>query len=97
MITGKPYSSTNAWASPGSETGPGVPGTTGTLFFIAGSQSRFVSNGHVPIVRALVLSPRESMTSGLGPMKTKPASSTFFAKEAFSERNPYPGWIIETL
>ena len=78
-------------ASVGSETGPGVPGTTGTLFFIAGSQNCFISNGHAPIVRALVLSPRESMTSGLGPMKINPASSTFFAKVAFSERNPYPG------
>jgi hypothetical protein len=35
MMTGKPYSFTKAWASVGSETGPGVPGTTGTLFFIA--------------------------------------------------------------
>jgi hypothetical protein len=46
---------------------------------------------YIPIVRAFVLSPRESMTSGLGPMKINPASSTFFAKLAFSERKPYPG------
>lgn len=35
MMTGKPYSFTNASAAVGSETGPGVPGTTGTLFCIA--------------------------------------------------------------
>jgi hypothetical protein len=34
-MTGKPYSATKALASLGSETGPGVPGTTGTLFCIA--------------------------------------------------------------
>lgn len=38
MMTGKPYCSTNASASLGSATGPGVPGTTGTLFFIASGQ-----------------------------------------------------------
>src|SRR4051812_36201478 len=39
------------------------------------------------------LSPIFSMASGVGPMNTRPAASTSRAKDAFSERNPYPGWI----
>ena len=33
------------------------------------------------------------MVSGVGPTKTRPAAATASAKRAFSERNPYPGWI----
>ena len=33
------------------------------------------------------------MDCGLGPIQISPASMTACAKSAFSERNPYPGWI----
>lgn len=58
MITGYPYFSTNDTASSTLPTGPGVPGTTGTLHLIAR-------------VRAETLSPSPSMTSGVGPMNLK--------------------------
>ena len=38
MITGNPYSLTKAIPSSVFETGPGVPGTTGTLFCMADCQ-----------------------------------------------------------
>jgi hypothetical protein len=52
-----------------------VPGTTGAP---AASAAR----------RALVFEPINSIDSGLGPMKTSPASTTARAKAAFSERKP---------
>ena len=42
---------------------------------------------------AETLSPIWRMVSLFGPMKTKPLFSTRSAKSAFSERNPYPGWM----
>ena len=33
------------------------------------------------------------MVSGVGPIKIKPLCSTLSAKSAFSDKNPYPGWI----
>lgn len=42
-----------------------------------------------PRVRALVLSPSPSITSGEGPTNAMPACSTFFANPAFSDKNPY--------
>lgn len=41
------------------------------------------------MVRALVLSPSESMTSGEGPTNASPAISTLRANSAFSDKNPY--------
>lgn len=58
---------------------------------IIGSEGRVEAGEQkisVPIVRALVLSPRLSMVSGDGPTKTMPASSTRRAKLAFSDRKP---------
>jgi hypothetical protein len=34
-----------------------------------------------------------SITSGDGPTNVMPASAHALAKEAFSDRNPYPGWM----
>src|SRR5205823_2080923 len=59
---------------------PADPGTVGTPALVMACL-------------ALTLSPISLMFSGRGPMKTKPERSTFSAKSAFSERNPYPGWI----
>ena len=42
---------------------------------------------------ALTLSPIKRIVSGFGPMNTNPERSTFFAKSAFSDKKPYPGWI----
>ena len=41
------------------------------------------------MVRALVLSPSWSMTSGEGPTNARPACSTLRANSAFSDRKPY--------
>lgn len=96
---GKPYSLMKASASPYASTGPGVPGTTGTPTFMAiertltrcqSKQSvRQKRKKTVPSVRAFVLSPSPSMTSGVGPTKAIPACSTFLANSAFSDKNPY--------
>lgn len=43
----------------------------------------------LPRVRAFVLSPRLSMTSGVGPTNAKPACSTLRANWAFSDKKPY--------
>ena len=42
---------------------------------------------------ALTLSPMRRIVSARGPMNANPERSTCSAKSAFSERNPYPGWI----
>lgn len=42
-----------------------------------------------PIVRAFVLSPSWSMTSGDGPTNARPACSTLRANSAFSDKKPY--------
>ena len=57
-----------------------VIGRVGTLAFIASS---FAFN----------LSPITDITCGEGPTQTIPAFFTFLAKEAFSDKNPYPGCI----
>ena len=76
-------------------TGPGVPGTTGTPTFMAmiaivkvkiTAQRLNVNNS--PKVLAFVLSPKPSITSGEGPTKARPASSTFLANSAFSDKKP---------
>lgn len=85
----------NPSASVYDSTAPGVPGTTGTPTLIAkvetGQYGRTVmcySEPHIPSVLAFVLSPSASITSGDGPMKARPACSTFRANSAFSERKP---------
>ena len=40
-----------------------------------------------------ILLPMLSIAAGGGPIQVSPASRTACAKPAFSERNPYPGWI----
>ena len=79
-ITGRPTRRTVAAISSGSVLGDWLPGTMGTP---AASASRL----------AAALSPRRSMTSGVGPMKTSPAASTARANAAFSARKPKPGWM----
>jgi hypothetical protein len=57
-----------------------------------GDKRIYAQEGENPIsprVRALVLSPRPSITSGEGPTNARPACSTFLANPAFSERKPY--------
>jgi hypothetical protein len=43
--------------------------------------------------RAATFDPITSIASGGGPIQTRPASEQARANEAFSARNPYPGWI----
>jgi hypothetical protein len=42
---------------------------------------------------AATLDPIASIAAGDGPTKISPAAPHWRAKPAFSERNPYPGWI----
>ncbi len=44
-------------------------------------------------VFAAILSPIIAMWADEGPMKVSPCASTISANPAFSDRNPYPGWI----
>jgi hypothetical protein len=55
-------------------------GSTGTPTFLATSL-------------ALSFRPIVSIASGGGPTNTRPAATHARAKPAFSDRNPYPGWI----
>ena len=63
---------------------PSLPGTVGSP---AALTSR----------RARSFSPMISITSAVGPMKVISDASQTLAKLAFSDRNPYPGWIASTL
>ena len=54
------------------------PGTNGILYL----ETVFFADN---------LSPINSIASGEGPIKIIPDLITFFAKEAFSDKNPYPG------
>ena len=80
MITGKPICSAKTCASSESSTGPGDPGTIGTL------QACIV-------LRAAALSPMVRICSGVGPMKVMFDAAQVSANSAFSARKPYPGWI----
>jgi hypothetical protein len=75
MMSGKPISFAIFSASSRSVTGSSVPGSTGTLIFLASA-------------RAAVLSPIMSSSSGRGPTKMMPASAQARANSAFSERKP---------
>ena len=57
-----------------------MPGTRGAPTFWA-------------MCRARTLSPNASMAAGGGPIQISPAASTASAKDAFSARKPYPGWM----
>ena len=46
---------------------------------------------------ALVLSPKVTRFSTDGPTNVIPLSAQAWAKSAFSDKNPYPGWIASTL
>ena len=43
--------------------------------------------------RAVVFTPMASIDEAGGPMNVRPAASTARASSAFSDKNPYPGWI----
>ena len=79
IAIGIPCSSANATTSSASLTGSLVPGTNGAPTLVA-------------MCRACTLSPRAMIASGEGPIQVSPASMTAWAKSAFSERKPYPGW-----
>src|SRR5688572_9495098 len=59
---------------------PSYPGTVGTPISVAAR-------------RAAALSPIAAMASAGGPIQVRPAAVTIRAKDGFSARNPYPGWI----
>jgi hypothetical protein len=73
-MTGKPISSAAVTALAASVSRP-VPGASATPCASASA-------------RALCLRPKASMFSGVGPMKTMPASLQACAKAALSDRNP---------
>lgn len=59
---------------------PSEPGVTGTPLASA-------------VARAVFLSPMVRMVSAEGPMNLISQDSQISTKRAFSERNPYPGWM----
>src|SRR5713101_3783456 len=67
------------------------PSTTPSLPGIVGRPAVFTSR------RARSFSPIISMISGRGPIKVISDASQTLAKLAFSERNPYPGWMASTF
>ena len=75
IAIGRPFSLANATTSSASSTGSLVPATSGAPTFSA-------------MCRALTLSPRLSMAAGGGPIQTRPASITAWAKSRFSARKP---------
>ena len=79
-ITGYPISAAAANASSVSETAPLVPGTHDTPD---------------PSAKALdsILSPITLMACTSGPINARPAFCTASTNSAFSDKNPYPGWI----
>ena len=79
MRTGKPTPAAPSISSASVRPARASPGTVGTP--------------RASTVRlAEILSPMISIASGLGPMKTTPASAQALAKAAFSARKPKPGW-----
>ena len=58
----------------------GDPGVTG-------------SPASMAALRAVILSPKRRICSAVGPIKVMPCFSTISAKSAFSDKNPYPGWM----
>ena len=75
MITGNPSFWATLTPSSIDSTGPGEPGTVGTLSFCAS-------------LRAAALSPIWPICSAVGPMKVMFDARTVFANSAFSARNP---------
>ena len=65
-------------------TNPSEPGTVGT-------PASFI------VALAEALSPIRSIISGDAPINLIPCSAQIFENLAFSERNPYPGWIASAL
>jgi len=78
MITGKRIFSAIFKPASASSTGPGEPGTVGTLSFCAS-------------LRPAALSPIWRIWSPVGPMNVMFDALTMSANSAFSARNPYPG------
>ena len=75
IMMGQPTSCAFASASSGACTGSFVPGTTGTP-------------ASIMVLRAWLLLPMRSMTSGEGPMNTMSFSRQSFANVEFSDRKP---------
>lgn len=89
-MMGRPYFSIKSSTSLNLLTAPSDPGTTATP--AAWAKKLIIQyiqlKKKVPILRALVLSPIISMTSGEGPTNLIPASCTLRAKVAFSDKKP---------
>ena len=75
MASGRPWESAKSRTSWVPVTGSLVPGTSGAPTFSA-------------MWRAWTLSPSLAIASGDGPIHVRPASMTFWANSAFSERKP---------
>jgi hypothetical protein len=78
-MTGNPMAVAAATASSADDSSP-VPAIMGTPAARASE-------------RAVCLAPNAARCRGAGPMNVIPASSTCWAKAAFSDKKPYPGWI----
>ena len=78
-MTGKPIRLASATACSAEASRP-VPAIIGTPALRASA-------------RAVCFAPNASRCAGVGPTNASPASSTCRAKSAFSDRNPYPGWM----
>ena len=74
-MSGNPTSSAVRRTASGSAVDRSLPGTIGTPADRAS-------------LRALVLSPSESRSSGVGPTKVSPAAAQARANPLFSDRNP---------
>ncbi len=83
MISGYPICCAAWRTSAGEDRASAVPASTGNPASWA-------------IRRAAVLSPNFRSMAGVGPTNVIPASAQACAKSAFSDRNPYPGWIAST-
>ena len=75
IATGKPCSSAKETTSSAPATGSFVPGAIGACAASA-------------MWRAVTLSPSAAIASGEGPIQVRPASITFCANSAFSDRKP---------
>src|SRR5690606_32076125 len=80
IISGNPIRAPSRASTSADWSSPVYPGTTGTP---------------AAAIRSLApaLLPMRRIDAADGPMNTSPAAATASAKSAFSDRNPYPGWI----
>src|SRR5690606_19865215 len=80
IISGNPIRAASRASTSADWSSPVYPGTTGT----PAAAIRSLAPALLPIRR---------IDAADGPMNTSPAAATASAKSAFSDRNPYPGWI----